>query len=271
MFFSCEGEFLIGLFYEVSSNVNPYAVKTWSTNDFSLRPNQNPIKCSIAIVSEFSPILYMAGKQKYGRGISLGLLDIESSTVIRELKSDPDTSIGDEIRRIIRTDQEKFIIVACTEHTTTFTCFVIFKLEDFENQNNSSNHLKNSITNCTMILTRFDCDPNFTFPLKYFDNVSEQFMLTVLRNHQILIWQLNDGEIRSTHDFRYLNSQENLPSIIQCQMQEQRLFILLENHIVQIWNIQTTIDQTSLVTTIVDSSVRVENRNSHSLGSDTDS
>ena len=48
----------------------------------------------------------MTGKQKYGRGISLGLLDIDSCSLARELKSDPDTSIGDEIRRIILTKNE---------------------------------------------------------------------------------------------------------------------------------------------------------------------
>ena len=50
----------------------------------------------------------MAGKQKYGRGISLGLLDIDSCSLSRELKSDPDTSIGDEIKRIMSVIERDF-------------------------------------------------------------------------------------------------------------------------------------------------------------------
>ena len=107
MFFSCNAHHLIGLFYEVTSNVNPYAVKIWSTDDYTMRTNLHPIKCSIAVTSNHAPILYMAGKQKYGRGISLGLLDVDSCSLARELKSDPDTSIGDEIRRIILTRNEE--------------------------------------------------------------------------------------------------------------------------------------------------------------------
>ncbi len=127
----------------------------------------------------------MAGKQKYGRGISLGLLDIDSCSLARELKSDPDTSIGDEIQRIILTKNESYALVACTEHTSSYTCFVVFKLEPINNEQSSG-----SMTNCTMILTRFDSDPNHTFSIN-----DDQQILTILRTNQILIWKLNDGEI----------------------------------------------------------------------------
>ena len=251
MFFSCHGDYLIGLFYEVTSNVNPYAVKVWSTNDLTLRPNPHPIKCSISLPSKQSSMLYMAGKQKYGRGISLGLLDFDTCSLIRELKSDPETSIGDEIRRIIQTDNENYVLVACTEHGSSFTCFVIFKLGDNQTDPLSTNS-KTSLSNCTMILTRFDCDPHHTFPLKTAENATDERMLTVLRNNQILIWQLIDGEIRSSYDFHHLNSENQIQTIVQCQVYENRLFVLLEQGTLHLWNVQSSVDESTLIATISD-------------------
>lgn len=213
----------------------------------TIRSNPHPIKCSIALPSDLSSTLYMAGKQKYGRGISLGLLDLETSTLVRELKSDPDTSIGDEIRRILLSQNESYVLVACTEHTSTFTCFVIFKLEPLNDE------AKKSLSNCTMILTRFDCDPNHTFSLN--DSTVDQQMLTILRSNEILIWQLSDGEILSTYDFHHHNPDEKIQPILQCQLYENRLFILIESGLIEIFSITHALDEQCYLTTINDPSV----------------
>ncbi|CAF4265347.1 unnamed protein product, partial [Rotaria sp. Silwood2] len=261
LLFSYNGQYLIGLFYEITSNLNPYAVKIWSSNDYSIRPNLHPIKCSIALTSQHSSILYMAGKQKYGRGISLGLLDIDTCNLIRELKSDPDTSIGDEIQRIILTKNETYALIACTEHASTYTCFVIFKLETIINQNDEKSSLtSNSLSNCTMILTRFDSDSNNTFSINDTNNnnndnnnIIDQRMLTVLRTNQILIWKLNDGEILFNYDFHHLNSDnDNLQQILNCQMNDNRLMILIEQGLIHIWDITFMTGQFSLIATISD-------------------
>lgn len=240
LFFSSNGEYLIGLFYEVTANVNPYSVKICSTEDFTLRPNPHPIKCSIALPSQCHSTVYMAGKQKYGRGISLGLLDLETLTLVRELKSDPDTSIGDEIRRIVLSDNERYALVACTEHNSRFTCFVIFQL-DSSSESNSKN-----LTNCTMILTRFDSDPNQTFALL------DQRMLTVLRTNEILIWQLTDGEILFSYEFSQHNADGKLEQIRQCELHENRLLILMESACVHVFQMNDVLDQRSYLTTITD-------------------
>ncbi|CAF1123722.1 unnamed protein product [Rotaria sordida] len=203
LLFSYNGQYLIGLFYEITSNLNPYAIKIWSTNDYTIHKNLHPIKCSIAITSQHLSILYMAGKQKYGRGILLGLLDIDTCNLIHELKSDPDTSIGDEIQRIILTKNEIYALIVCTEHTSTYTCFVIYKLETQINLNNEQSSLiSHTMNNCTMILTRFDSDPNNTFSINDTNN-NDQYMLTILRTNEILIWKLNNEEILFNYNFHH--------------------------------------------------------------------
>ena len=208
-------------------------------------------------------MLYMAGKQKYGRGISLGLLDIDSASLARELKSDPDTSIGDEIRRIILTKNESYALVACTEHTSTFTCFVVFKLELTTLTCEQTAAANSSMSNCTMILTRFDCDPNHTFSILDSNNNGDQQMLTVLRSNQILIWQLSDGEILSTYDFHHLNPEANVQPILHCQINDNRLLILVNQGCVHVWDVTLAMDENSLIATICDplvSSVCSENQ-----------
>jgi len=198
----------------------------------------------------------MAGKQKYGRGISLGLLDIDSCCLARELKSDPDTSIGDEIKRIILTKNEFYALVACTEYTTTFTCFVIFKLETTTTttmmNDDQSSLITGSMSNCTMILTRFNCDPNYTFSIVDTNNNGDQYMLTILRTNEIIIWQLNDGEILFNYDFNYLFNDKNIQQINDCQMNNNRLFIFIEQGLIYIWDITIPIGQFLLIANICD-------------------
>ena len=225
-------------------------MKIWSTEDYSIRTNLHPIKCSIAQISQTSSVLYMAGKQKYGRGISLGLLDIDSCSLARELKSDPDTSIGDEIKRIILTENELYALVACTEYSSTFTCFVVFKLEPpmINLQDDETTLITGSMSNCTMILTRFNCDPNYTFIL----NHTDEYILTILRTNEMIIWKLNDGEILFNYDFNYLFNQITLPQISDCQIDQNRLIIFLQQGAIFIWDITIPLGQFLLIATISD-------------------
>ena len=198
----------------------------------------------------------MAGKQKYGRGISLGLLDIDSASLARELKSDPDTTIGDEIRRIILTKNESYALVACTEHTSTFTCFVVFKLEATNLTCEQPTTTNGAMSNCTMILTRFDCDPNHTFSILDSTQNGDQQMLTILRSNQILVWRLSDGEILSTYDFHHLNPEGKIQPILQCQMNHNRLLLLIDQGYIHVWDVTVPMDQNSLIATICDPLVR---------------
>lgn len=199
----------------------------------------------------------MAGKQKYGRGISLGLLDIDSCSLARELKSDPDTLIGDEIKRIILTKNECYALVACTEYTSTFTCFVVFKLENppaittIYNDEPSS-IITGSMSNCTMILTRFNCDPNFTYSIVDTNNNGDQYMLTILRTNEMIIWQLNDGEILFNYDYNYLFNEKKLSNIYDCQINDNRLCISYQQGFIYIWDILIPQGEFVLIANIID-------------------
>ncbi|CAF5172471.1 unnamed protein product, partial [Rotaria sp. Silwood1] len=90
-----------------------------------------------------------------------------------------------------------------------------------------------------MILTRFDSDPNNTFSINDITNTNniDQYMLTVLRKNEILVWKLNDGEILFNYDFHHLNSNNNIQQILNCQINDNRLMILVERGSIHIWDI----------------------------------
>ena len=199
----------------------------------------------------------MAGKQKYGRGISLGLLDLDACSLSRELKSDPDTSIGDEIKRIILTKNESYALVACTEHASTCTCFVVFKLELPSSPTEELDSAAlGSMSNCTMILTRFDCEANFTFSIVDSNNNGDQYMLTILRANQMIIWQLSDGEILVSYDLSFLNDDDEDSSehqqVLDCQMDDNRLMVLDRSGNIHIWDVTVPVGEFSYVTMIRD-------------------
>ena len=195
----------------------------------------------------------MAGKQKYGRGISFGLLDMNSCSLARELKSDPDTSIGDEIKRIVLTKNESYALVACTEYASTFVCFVVFKLDTIPIvDDETSSLITGSMSNCTMILTKFDCNPNFTFSIVDTNDNGDQYILTILRTNEIIIWQLNDGEILFNYDFSYLFNDTELNQINDCQINDNRLLILGQQGSIYIWDISIPIGQFLLIANVCD-------------------
>jgi hypothetical protein len=80
-------------------------------------------------------------------------------------------------------------------------------------------------------------------------------MLTILRTNEIIIWQLNDGEILFNYDFNYLFNDTNQHQISDCQMNDNRLFIYLEQGFIYIWDITVPIGQFLLIANICDSLV----------------
>jgi WD40 repeat protein len=69
----------------------------------------------------------MAGNQKYGRGISVGILDLNNSELTKEIKSDTNQSYGGTPVNITLTPDERYAIVACPGAPGS-TNFVIFDL-----------------------------------------------------------------------------------------------------------------------------------------------
>jgi WD40 repeat protein len=84
------------------------------------------IKCATFTLSNNSSSLIMAGNQKYGRGISVGILDLNNSELTKEIKSDTNQSYGGTPSFVTLTPDERFAIVGCSSGATTN--YVVFDL-----------------------------------------------------------------------------------------------------------------------------------------------
>ena len=67
----------------------------------------------------------MAGNQKYGLGISVGILDLNNSELTKEIKSDTNQSYGGTPSFISLTPDERYAIVGCPSRPTS-TNYVVF-------------------------------------------------------------------------------------------------------------------------------------------------
>ncbi len=85
------------------------------------------IKCATFTLSNNSNNLIMAGNQKYGRGISVGILDLNNSELTKEIKSDTNQSYGGTPSFITLTPDERYAIVGCPASPTS-TNYVVFDL-----------------------------------------------------------------------------------------------------------------------------------------------
>jgi WD40 repeat protein len=68
----------------------------------------------------------MAGNQKFGRGISVGILDLNNSELTKEIKSDTNQSYGSTPSFITLTPDERYAIVGCQAGSATN--YVVFDL-----------------------------------------------------------------------------------------------------------------------------------------------
>ncbi len=68
----------------------------------------------------------MAGNQRFGRGISVGILDLVTNELTKEIKSDPTISFGEMPDSIVITPDEKHAIVGCK--SISGTNFVVFDI-----------------------------------------------------------------------------------------------------------------------------------------------
>ncbi len=85
------------------------------------------IKCATFTLSNNSNSLIMTGNQKYGRGISVGILDLNNSELTKEIKSDTNQSYGGTPSSITLTPDERYAIVGCPSGPSS-TNYVVFDL-----------------------------------------------------------------------------------------------------------------------------------------------
>jgi WD40 repeat protein len=112
----------------------------------------------------------MAGNQKYGRGISVGILDLNNSELTKEIKSDTNQSYGSTPVSVSLTPDERFAIVACPAGATS-TNYVVFDLT-------TQQELVQPAT------ITFDADPKCSLILN-----NEQ-IVTGTKNGQLILWDI---------------------------------------------------------------------------------
>ena len=132
---TCNGTLLVGLASDTKVPVDglsydPHALSLQIWEVTSGKPIQmsHQIKCCVFAVSADTNSIFMAGNQRFGRGISVGILDLVTNELTKEIKSDPTISFGDSPESISITPDERFAIVGCRSHNgTNFVVFDITK------------------------------------------------------------------------------------------------------------------------------------------------
>ena len=125
---ACNGTLLVGLASDANGALEGHALNLQLWEVQTGRPIQltHQIKCCVFALSSDSNSIFMAGNQRFGRGISVGILDLVSSELVKEIKSDPNISFGDYPESVVITPDEKHAIVGCK--SIAGTNFVVFDL-----------------------------------------------------------------------------------------------------------------------------------------------
>lgn len=111
----------------------------------------------------------MAGNQKYGRGISVGILDLNNSELTKEIKSDTNQSYGATPSFVTLTPDERYAIVGCAAGSATN--YVVFDLT-------TQQELVQPLT------INIDAEPQCSLVLN-----NEQ-IVTGTRNGQLVLWNV---------------------------------------------------------------------------------
>ena len=109
------------------SSRNFISLKIWDVNTGKPVQLTHQIKCATFTLSNNSNNLIMAGNQKYGRGISVGILDLNNSELTKEIKSDTNQSYGGTPAFLSLTPDERYAIVGCPSGPGS-TNYVVFDL-----------------------------------------------------------------------------------------------------------------------------------------------
>ncbi|KAI0981518.1 hypothetical protein GJ496_004840, partial [Pomphorhynchus laevis] len=124
---ACNGSLLVGLSSDVT-DTQPCIVQIWDINTGRPIHLSHQIKCSAFTLSNNTNNIIMAGNQKYGRGISVGILDLVSNELTKELKSDTQTNLGRDPSFIALTPDECHAIIGCFSQMQSMTNYVVFDL-----------------------------------------------------------------------------------------------------------------------------------------------
>jgi hypothetical protein len=123
---ACNGTLLVGLSNDVSVDSHALNLQLWEIQTGKPVQMTHQIKCCVFAVSNDTNSIFMAGNQRFGRGISVGILNLVTNELVKEIKSDPNISFGDNPETIVVTPDERHAIVACK--SSNGTNFIVFDL-----------------------------------------------------------------------------------------------------------------------------------------------
>lgn len=124
---ACNGTLLVGLSSDAAVVENhALNLQLWEVQSGRPIALNHQIKCCVFALSADTNSIFMAGNQRFGRGISVGILDLVTNELVKEIKSDPNISFGEGPESIVITPDEKHAIVGCK--SISGTNFVVFDL-----------------------------------------------------------------------------------------------------------------------------------------------
>ncbi|KAI3379725.1 hypothetical protein SNEBB_004378 [Seison nebaliae] len=154
--------------------------------------------CTFCLVSDTNSVV-MAGNQKFGRGISIGIFDLKHSALTKEIKSDPNISFGASPSWVQLTPDDSRAIVGCYNPATQQTNFVLFNLLATGEIQSCTSLLLDTVApspaacGCTGSIDA--SGPAGTTTLVTTNNE----VLTGTRNGGIVVWSAINGEILNTY------------------------------------------------------------------------
>lgn len=122
---ACNGTLLVGLASD-GSDSGAQSLQVWEVQTGKPILMSHQIKCCVFALSADTNSIFMAGNQRFGRGISVGILDLVSNELTKEIKSDPTISFGDNPESIVVTPDERHAVVAC--RSLSGTNFIVFDI-----------------------------------------------------------------------------------------------------------------------------------------------
>ena len=129
---SCGGRYLVGLSSDVTldsttPNSHIQTLQIWDVSTDLPIQMSHQIKCCVFALSNDTNSIFMAGNQRFGQGISVGILDLVTFELTKEIKSDPQLLLGDP-ESIVITPDERHAVVGCRYGVSGSTNFVVFDL-----------------------------------------------------------------------------------------------------------------------------------------------
>lgn len=125
---TCNGSLLVGLANDSNQDGYTQSLQIWEVQSGKPVQMSHQIKCCVFTPSADTNSIFMAGNQRFGRGISVGILDLVTNELTKEIKSDPTISFGENPESINITPDERHAIVGCRSQSgTNFVVFDITK------------------------------------------------------------------------------------------------------------------------------------------------